>query len=205
MSDRYGARRPEGAFNGVTEDLDGTLSCSVVVDPDLVTTLFSEPVFPETQWTRQDRFFADVPAPRARLQDLVIYELHIGALGAGKRPPDKHLVIYELHIGALGAGKRPPDKPGTIEDAIALLDHLEDLGVNAIELLPPLFITGASRGIGLAIALRAARDGAAPYVCLARRPENVKIYAGSGIIWGIPLQMRVHDYSCFAGGQCRWT
>ena len=44
-------------------------------------------------------------------------------------------MIYELHVGALGFGK-PSDRPGTLEDAIAFLDYLVDLGVNAVELLP---------------------------------------------------------------------
>ena len=42
-------------------------------------------------------------------------------------------MIYELHIGALGFGK---PGPGTLADAMRLLDHLVDLGVNAVELLP---------------------------------------------------------------------
>ena len=43
-------------------------------------------------------------------------------------------MIYELHVGALGG----PEKqgPGTLKDAIELLDYLVDLGVNAVELLP---------------------------------------------------------------------
>ena len=43
-------------------------------------------------------------------------------------------MIYELHVGALGG----PEKkgPGTLKDAIDLLDYLVDLGVNAVELLP---------------------------------------------------------------------
>jgi 1,4-alpha-glucan branching enzyme len=43
------------------------------------------------------------------------------------------LVIYELHIGSLAF---PSKAPGTLADAMALLDHLSDIGVNAIELLP---------------------------------------------------------------------
>ena len=42
------------------------------------------------------------------------------------------LVIYQLHIGTF-AGKDPP---GTFDDAIARLDHVRDLGANAIQLLP---------------------------------------------------------------------
>jgi 1,4-alpha-glucan branching enzyme len=98
------------------EDLDGVKSCSVVVDPEQVAELFSEPVWPETRWLAEDDFWRDEfrpdrPLP-ARLRDLVIYELHVDGLGLGVR-----------------------DR-GTLEDAIALLDYLADLGVNAVELMP---------------------------------------------------------------------
>src|SRR5262249_2375150 len=88
----YGGRRPEaGADTGRTLDLDGSVSCSVVVDPDEVTTAFTEPVWPETQWTPQRDFFAEPAADPAvrdrRLEDLVIYELHVGALGFATRKP----------------------------------------------------------------------------------------------------------------------
>jgi 1,4-alpha-glucan branching enzyme len=43
------------------------------------------------------------------------------------------LIIYELHVGALQPNT---NAAGTFADAIALLPYLEDLGVNAVELLP---------------------------------------------------------------------
>ncbi|CAI7979277.1 MULTISPECIES: alpha-amylase family glycosyl hydrolase [unclassified Parafrankia] len=112
-SDMYSAQQcgtgdvdPCGAHHdGPAEDLDGSVSCSVVVD------------------TRDDeRFWADEfdparPVPR-RVEDLVIYELHVGALGFG-------------HTGA-----------GTFADALAFVDHLIDLGVNAVELLPMFEFAG---------------------------------------------------------------
>jgi len=44
-------------------------------------------------------------------------------------------VIYEMHVGAF---YDPPGggSPGKFSDAINKLDHLEDLGINAVELLP---------------------------------------------------------------------
>ena len=43
-------------------------------------------------------------------------------------------MIYELHVGgARGPGQ---EGPGTLKDAIELLDYLVELGVNAVELLP---------------------------------------------------------------------
>jgi 1,4-alpha-glucan branching enzyme len=94
-----GAFNPRGRhYDGVPEDLDGTPSCSVVVAPG-------------------------EPPPRAD--------------GVPRRVED--LVIYELHLGALGFGR---DGPGTFADATALLPYLADLGVNAIELLPLFEFSG---------------------------------------------------------------
>lgn len=49
-------------------------------------------------------------------------------------PPWNELVIYQMHIGTFNdvAGGRP----GDLKSANARLDHLKDLGVNAIQLLP---------------------------------------------------------------------
>jgi 1,4-alpha-glucan branching enzyme len=120
-----GATNPEAAnanWSGLCRDLDGTVSCSVVINPERVTTQFQErdaagrPVWPQTQWLAEDDFWSgefdpNRPLP-SRIEDLVIYELHTGALGFGTA------------------------RPGRLEDAIDLLDYLVDLGVNAVELLP---------------------------------------------------------------------
>jgi 1,4-alpha-glucan branching enzyme len=128
----YGTQKPDGPFTGLTGSLDGTVSCSVVIDPEKVTTQFLEAGWPETQWTEQEEFFrqkATRPGlERTRLQDLVIYELHLGALGF----------------------QRGPNDPGTLEDAVAFLDYLENLGVNAIELLPLSEFGGGGSGWGYA-------------------------------------------------------
>jgi 1,4-alpha-glucan branching enzyme len=50
------------------------------------------------------------------------------------------LVIYELHVGSLGYGN---PGAGTLKDAISFLDHLVDLGVNAVELLPMVEFSGS--------------------------------------------------------------
>jgi 1,4-alpha-glucan branching enzyme len=101
---------PHGAvYAGPPGALDGPQSCSVVCDSTKVVLGPGQEVTAEFFWA--DEFVADRPLP-ARIEDLVIYELHVGALGFGK-----------------------PD-PGTLEDAIAFVDHLERLGVNAVELLP---------------------------------------------------------------------
>jgi 1,4-alpha-glucan branching enzyme len=114
-----GSANPEidPSWSGRRQDLDGSKSCSVVVDPEQVTALFNEGVWPETQWLSeadfwQDEFHPERPLP-TRLQDLVIYELHVDGLGL-----DRGVDV------------------GTLEDAMRLLDYLVDLGVNAIELMP---------------------------------------------------------------------
>lgn len=109
---------PNGQFySGQYTDLAGTKSCSVIIDLDTVSKNFKEDVWPEQQFVPKEEFWKDEftpgrPVP-TRIEDLIIYELHIGSLGYGK------------------------DRPGNFEDAIELLDkYLIDLGVNAIELLP---------------------------------------------------------------------
>ena len=116
---------PGQTFSNLPEDLDGTVSCSVVVDPEQV----SEDVSPETQWLPESDFWAKEfdparPVP-TRVEDLVIYELHVGGLGFGA------------------------DRAGTLADAIEHLDYLVDLGVNAVQLLPMAEFEGwASWGYG---------------------------------------------------------
>lgn len=114
-----GGNNPEaeenGQWSGHASDLDCTKSCSIVVDPDRVNSRAGEPG-QEPEWLAAADFWKDEfdrlrPVPTS-LQDLVIYEMQISALGAG-------------HEG-----------PGTLHDALNMLDYLADLGINAIELLP---------------------------------------------------------------------
>lgn len=106
-----------GSWPGTLETLDGNLSCSAVIDPDLVRRSFvSTPpgarpdlVSAEEFWANE--FTSGQPVP-TRIEDLVIYELHVGSLGFGRT------------------------RPGDLGDALNFLDHLTSLGVNAVELLP---------------------------------------------------------------------
>jgi len=55
-------------------------------------------------------------------------------------PPWNELVIYEMHIGTF---HRPDETtPGTFADALARLDHLKRLGVNAIQIMPAMEFAG---------------------------------------------------------------
>ncbi|UOQ81185.1 MULTISPECIES: alpha-amylase family glycosyl hydrolase [Hymenobacter] len=55
-------------------------------------------------------------------------------------PAWNELVIYELHVGTFNAPD--PEKPGTFLDVVARLDFLRDLGINAIEIMPPTEFPG---------------------------------------------------------------
>lgn len=118
------------AWPGTVETLDGSVSCSVVIDADVVRRDFAstprgmklDTIPSEEFWTRESTSGLPVPS---HLEDLVIYELHVGSLGFGK-----------------------PD-PGDLSDALQFLDHLVELGVNAIELLPMAEFSGnAAWGYG---------------------------------------------------------
>jgi 1,4-alpha-glucan branching enzyme len=105
------------AWPGTPETLDGAVGCSLVIDPDVVRREFaSTPAGTAPDLISAEEFWAaeftpGLPVP-TRVEDLVIYELHVGSLGFGKA----------------GAGE--------LSDALDFIDHLRRLGVNAVELLP---------------------------------------------------------------------
>ena len=113
-----GSKNPEEEgqnWDGSPEDLEATKSCSMVVDTERVTAqlkgsadggaCLSEHDF----WDHEFNPLRPMPS---RIEDMIIYEMHIGGLGFGQ------------------------EGPGTIKDAIDMLDYLSDLGINVIELLP---------------------------------------------------------------------
>jgi 1,4-alpha-glucan branching enzyme len=112
-----GNANPRGqAYTGDARALDGVVSCSLVVDNERVTSeeliagkRAAESVLEDEFW--RDEFCHSTPFPH-RIDEMVIYELHVGSLGFGK------------------------DRPGNLDDAMEFLDYLSDLGVNAVELLP---------------------------------------------------------------------
>ncbi|MCC6697119.1 MAG: alpha amylase C-terminal domain-containing protein [Candidatus Hydrogenedentes bacterium] len=106
-----------GGWPGTVETLDGTVSCSTVIDPDVVRKDFASAapgqppsLIPEEEFWATE-FNPDLPVPN-HVEDLVIYELHVGSLGFGKA------------------------RSGDLGDALEFLDHIAGLGVNAIELMP---------------------------------------------------------------------
>jgi 1,4-alpha-glucan branching enzyme len=108
-----GDENPRGApFAGPVSKLNGVVSCSLVIDTEMVAANIA----PNAEIISEDEFWRDefnhgTPFPTS-IDDMVIYELHVGSLGFGQ------------------------DRPGNFEDALALLDYLVALGVNAVELLP---------------------------------------------------------------------
>ena len=117
-----------GHWDGDPSTLDGTKSCSVVVSLDTVAREMEPSTVEQAVRLSEAAFWADeftpgMPVP-SRVEDLVIYELHVGALGYGS------------------------DRPGDLRDALALLPHLVDLGVNAVELMPMSEFSGIGWGYG---------------------------------------------------------
>jgi 1,4-alpha-glucan branching enzyme len=111
-----------GHWNNDPATLDGTVSCSIITDPDKTASVFPLPATGNPPMQSTGEFWAsefnhDRPLP--------------GSIG--------DLVIYELHVGALGY---TPGIPGNLQDAVALLPYLVDLGINCIELLPMAEING---------------------------------------------------------------
>ncbi len=109
----FGRVNPEvEAWDRSTASLDGSKSCSVVTAQDTVSSTLEvggPRVAREVFW--KDEFDPARPVP-TRLEDLIVYELHVGGLGYGR------------------AGS------GTLRDAIRFVDHLAQLGVNCVELMP---------------------------------------------------------------------
>jgi 1,4-alpha-glucan branching enzyme len=140
-----GNTNPTGAhYTGSYLDLDGIVSCSVVSDPDLVTADFNDSGIQKQSLIPAAQFWANEftpgkPLPQ-QLQDLVIYELHVGSLG------------YPSTTTA-----------GNFADAMAFVDKLVDLGVNAVELLPVLEFDGDAEwgyGTSLFLCLQTSAGGA---------------------------------------------
>lgn len=84
--------------------------------------------------------------PRARLIDpgtgdgVVYADDFDWGESAYEAPPLNEMVLYELHVGTFSGEERTGF--GTFEEVIARLPYLRDLGINAIELMPPTEFPG---------------------------------------------------------------
>ena len=114
---------PGGAhYTGSYLELDGIVSCSVISDPDQLTESFDDTGIAKKTMIPEEQFWEN-------------------EYTAGRIPPQniEELIIYELHVGSLGF---PSTSAGTFADAMAFVDNLTDIGVNAVELLPVLEFDG---------------------------------------------------------------
>jgi len=57
-----------------------------------------------------------------------------------RQPPWNDLVIYELHVGTFSEGMH--GRPGTLEGVRRRLPYLQNLGIGAIQLMPPFEFAG---------------------------------------------------------------
>jgi len=73
----------------------------------------------------------------------VVYDEGVFDWGASDHQPPSpsDLVVYEMHVGTFN--ELPGQHVGTLADASAKLPYLANLGVNAVELLPPAQFGGA--------------------------------------------------------------
>ncbi|MEO5939376.1 MAG: alpha-amylase family glycosyl hydrolase [Candidatus Limnocylindrales bacterium] len=100
------------------------------------------------------RFVLQTPAgarnridPRARrltnsVGNAIVYDPAAFDWGEAEfhQPPWNDLVIYELHVGTFSDGLR--GKPGTLDGVRRRLRYLQELGVGAIQLMPPFEFAG---------------------------------------------------------------
>jgi len=77
-------------------------------------------------------------------------------------PTWNELVIYEMHIGTFNPERK--EGPGTFQTAIDKLPYLRDLGINAIEVMPPMeFPGGISWGYNPALPFSIESDYGGPH------------------------------------------
>ncbi|GAB1540778.1 alpha-amylase family glycosyl hydrolase [Scytonema sp. NUACC21] len=65
-----------------------------------------------------------------------IFDTYVWQYDSTPLPNNNELVIYEMHVADFTGGEVDPYKRGRYVDAIEKLDHLCELGINAIELMP---------------------------------------------------------------------
>ena len=85
--------------------------------------------------------------PRARrltnsVGNAVVYDRDAFDWGDGefRQPPWNDLVIYELHVGTFSEGVH--GRPGTLQGVRRRLPYLRELGIGAIQLMPPFEFAG---------------------------------------------------------------
>lgn len=93
----------------------------------------------------------------------VIHDPHFdwGETEGFQSPPWNELVIYEMHVGTFNAPSE--DKPGTFRRAAQKLPYLRELGINAVQVMPPMeFPGGRSWGYNLSLPFAVESDYGGP-------------------------------------------
>lgn len=91
-------------------------------------------------------------------------------------PDYNSLVIYELHLGTFD--DNPGDRPGTLSRATSRLDHLSELGINCVHVMPPNeFAADFSWGYNVALpfAIEEAYGGIIEFKKFVDRAHNLGI------------------------------
>ena len=118
-----GAINPvKATWPGTVDTLDGTVSCSVVIDPDVVRRSFESTAPGESRISSR--------------RGILGHGIHARSAGSHPRRRPRHLRVARRFAGIWQS------RPGDLSDALAFLDHLVDLGVNAVELLPMAEFSG---------------------------------------------------------------
>ena len=150
-------------YDGKLLDLEGLVSCSVVIDPDTVTEFFKEttcvdgkdiPIWPEKTFVPEKDFWEKAeyrangkvlvaanefdpakPVPN-RVEDLIIYELHVGALGFGKKQDGQDVAGVDRGCGQLPRpARRPRGQRGRAAPALRVRLDRGELGLLDLALL----------------------------------------------------------------------
>ena len=93
----------------------------------------------------------------------VIHDPHFdwGDTEGFQSPPWNELIIYEMHVGTFNAPS--DDRPGTFRRAAQKLPYLRELGVNAVQVMPPMeFPGGRSWGYNLSLPFAVESDYGGP-------------------------------------------
>lgn len=123
-----------GSFNGwsgtatpLALETGGTWSVDVPGDQRGETYKY---VIDGTLWKNDPR----ATAVTNSVGDSIITAPSVYSWSSFTMPGWHELVIYEMHVGTLN--DTPGGTPGTWQSAILKLDHLDDLGINAVKVMP---------------------------------------------------------------------
>ena len=102
----------------------------------------SQSYFLENEWVEVcDPYATDIDDPSqnsvVRIKDgKKIIDTYVWQHDDKSLPSNDELVIYELFVGGFSGGEAGKKERGRFKDVIDKLDYLQDLGINAVELMP---------------------------------------------------------------------